>query len=238
MKSYPNIKEHLDLFRPILTSDNKPYGLHRARDPYFFEGEKIFSQRKCAVPTFTYTNFDCYVSRAFMIIKSPRINHKYLTALLNSKLISFWLRHKGKMQGFQYQVDKGPLIELPLIISNDEELFASLIDYIIFLKANTEFKINEYVNSEHIIQSFEDVINACIYELYFADHMKEKEIDVIRFAKDLIKPIQQIKKMNEKAEVINSVYSKLKESNNEIRNRMMFFATRSEDILLPIQKIY
>lgn len=86
-----------------------------------------------------------------------------------------------------------------------------------------------------MVQSFEDVINACVYELYFARHMKEKEIDVLRFAKDLIKSSSEAK---DKAKVVNEVYSKLKEPNNEIRNRMLLFATRSENILLPIQKVY
>jgi adenine-specific DNA-methyltransferase len=235
MKPYPNLKRHLDRFQKVITSDNKPYGLHRARNEYFFTEEKIISLRKCAKPTFTYTDFDCYVSQTYFVIKTSRVNQKYLTALLNSKLIAFWLKHKGKMQGFQYQVDKGPLIELPLIKSNDQDIFASLVDYIIFLKANADKKTNEYVSNEHIIQSFEDVINACTYELYFSKHMKEKEIDVLRFAKDLIKPIKG--KKNEAA-VINDVYSKLKEPSNEIRNRMMLFATRSEDVILPIQKIY
>ncbi len=233
--SYPNIKKHFDKFRAVITSENGPYGLNRPREEYFFQGSKIMSVRKCAIPTFTYTDFDCYVSRAFFSIKSNRIDLKYLTAILNSKLITFWLRHKGKMQGFQYQVDKDPIINIPVAISNEIEPFVSLIDYILFLKANTEQKINEYVSNEHIIQSFEDVINACVYELYFAEHMKEKEIDVLRFAKDLIKPIDKSEKAKE---IINSVYSKLKEPSNEIRNRMMLFATRSENILLPIQKIY
>src|SRR5690606_34161530 len=29
---YPNIKKHLDRFNDVITSDNKPYGLHRARE--------------------------------------------------------------------------------------------------------------------------------------------------------------------------------------------------------------
>src|SRR5690606_29313848 len=40
---YPNLKNHLDQFRKIITSDNWPYGLHRARDEKFFQGEKIIS---------------------------------------------------------------------------------------------------------------------------------------------------------------------------------------------------
>jgi hypothetical protein len=238
IKPYPNLKNHLDRFQKVITSDNKPYGLHRARNEHFFIEEKIISLRKCAKPTFTYTDFDCYVSQTYFVIKTSRVNQKYLTALLNSKLIAFWLKHKGKMQGFQYQVDKGPLIELPLITTDNQDMFASLVDYILFLKANEEQKTNEYVSNEHIIQSFEDVINACVYELYFTEHMKEKQIDVLRFAKDLIKPIGKNEKPKGKTEIINSVYSKLKEPSNEIRNRMMLFATRSENILLPIQKIY
>ena len=142
------------------------------------------------------------------------------------------------MQGFQYQVDKEPLIELPLITTSYQDIFASLVDYIIFLKANSGLKINDFVSNEHIVQSFEDVINACVYEIYFTDHMKEKGIDVLRFAKELIKPISNIEKAKEKVIIINSVYSKLKEPSNEIRNRMLLFVTRSENILLPIQKIY
>ncbi len=237
IKPYPNLKRHLDKFVDVITSDNAPYGLHRSRDEYFFKGEKIISLRKCSIPTFTYTNFDCYVSQTFFVIKSERINQKYLTALLNSKVIAFWLRHKGKMQGFQYQVDKGPLIELPLIRTDDSQIFETLVDYLLFLKENSSFQVNEYVKNDHLIQSFEEVINACVYELYFGDHMKEKGIDVIKYAGDLVRPIHSLPQ-SEKARVINSVYSRLKEPSNEIRNRMMLFATRSENTLLPIQKIY
>jgi adenine-specific DNA-methyltransferase len=89
---YPNIKKHLDQFKTVITSDNKPYGLHRAREESFFKGEKIIALRKCISPSFTYTDFDCYVSATFYVIKSNRINMEYLTGLLNSKLIELWLK--------------------------------------------------------------------------------------------------------------------------------------------------
>ena len=65
MNPYPNLKKHLDRFQKVITSDNKPYGLHRARNEHFFIEEKIVSLRKCAKPTFTYTDFDCYVSQTY-----------------------------------------------------------------------------------------------------------------------------------------------------------------------------
>ena len=115
MKDYPNIKKHLDQFKKIITSDNKPYGLHRARKESFFKGEKITVARKCTVPAFSYIDFESYVSAAFYVIKTERLNMKFLTGVLNSKLIAFWLRHKGKMQGSNYQIDKEPLLAVPLV---------------------------------------------------------------------------------------------------------------------------
>ena len=63
----------------VITSDFKPYGLHRAREQRFFEGEKIISLRKTSEPYFTYTNFPCYVTQTYFIIKPEDINLKFLT---------------------------------------------------------------------------------------------------------------------------------------------------------------
>lgn len=154
INDYPKIKEHLDNFKSIITSDNKPYGLHRTREQHLFEGEKIFALRKCPTePRFTYTDFDCYVSRAFLVVQSDRINLKYLTGLLNSKLVAFWLRKKGKMQGNAYQLDKEPLLEIPIYKPADKDAneIAKLVDKIISLKqqgkdsSEQEKKIDELV---------------------------------------------------------------------------------------------
>ncbi len=187
IEPYPNIKKHLDRFVEIITSDNKPFGLHRAREEKFFLGEKIISVRKCARPTFTFTDFDCYVSQTFFSIKTERINQKYLTALLNSKLIAFWLKYKGKMQGDNYQIDKSPLLALPIIQPSEEKQaelagFVTMIidnkqkewdytDLLKITKAENNFereilltKELERFNSE--IAKLENKIDIAVYELY------------------------------------------------------------------------
>jgi adenine-specific DNA-methyltransferase len=111
---YPNIKAHLGKFACVITSDNRPYGLHRARDERFFLGEKIVSLRKTDRPRFTYTDFPCYVSQTFFVIKPATVNAKYLVGVLNSRLCEFWLRHKGKRQGEALQIDKAPLLDIPI----------------------------------------------------------------------------------------------------------------------------
>ena len=139
MNEYPHLKAHLDQFVDIITSSNKPYGLHRCRKEKFFQGEKIISLRKCVgQPCFSYSDFDCYVTQTFFSIKTHRWKMKFLTGVLNSKLVSFWLRHKGKMQGSNYQVDKEPLqsIPLPIIESSLQQPIIALVDKILAAKKN------------------------------------------------------------------------------------------------------
>lgn len=134
LKEYPTIKAHLDQFMEIFTSDNRPYGLHRARDNYFFQGDKVIALRKCANgPLFSFSQGDCYLTQTFNIIKSKRVNLKYLTLLLNSKLIAFWLRYRGKMQGTNYQLDKEPLQQIPVKTPdlNTQNLMSNLLDNIV-----------------------------------------------------------------------------------------------------------
>lgn len=121
MDPYPNLKRHLDQFKSVITSHNAPYGLHRARVESFFLGEKIVALRKCDEPTFTFTDFPCYVSQTFNVIKTQRADQLYLTGLLNSRLIRFWLRHKGKMQGNNFQIDNEPLANLPIFLPSQTE---------------------------------------------------------------------------------------------------------------------
>ncbi len=170
IKLYPNIKKHLDKFKKVITSDNKPYGLHRARKEEFFKGEKIIVQRKCPTePIFTYTDFDCYVSATFYVIKTNNVNQKYLTALLNSKLIAFWLRYKGKMQGNNYQIDKEPILNIPLIqVSEKEEnQIITKVEKILTLKKE---------DSNADTSKLEAEIDKMVYQLY---ELTPEEIKIV-----------------------------------------------------------
>ncbi|ELJ3974393.1 class I SAM-dependent DNA methyltransferase [Campylobacter coli] len=174
MDDYPNLKKHLDKFQNVITSDNKPYGLHRARDEKFFTGSpRIVALRKCVgEPKFSYVDFDCYVSATFYVIKTQRINVKYLTAILNSKLVAFWLKHKGKMQGNNYQIDKEPLLNIPIVDTNskNEKLADELINLVDeILKAKEQDK-----NAN--TQELENKINSLVYKLY---NLTEEEIKII-----------------------------------------------------------
>jgi adenine-specific DNA-methyltransferase len=182
INDYPKIKSHLDKFKDIITSDNKPYGLHRARNPEFFTNEKIISIRKCTSPTFTYSDNDCFVSQTFNIIKSKRINLKYLTALLNSSLIKFWLLKKGKMQGSIFQIDKEPIMQIPIHKTTNktiEEKIIALVDQMIQVKKQDLEAVTER-DKDYLKQkstNIDNQINTLVYEIYGI--LDQSEIDII-----------------------------------------------------------
>ena len=168
MKEYPILKKHLDDFKEVITSDNKPYGLHRARKEEFFIENKIVSLRKTSEPYFCYLDKPSYFMAEFYILKTDRINMKYLTGLLNSKLVAFWLRYMGKMQGSNYQIDKEPLMNIPIKIASEniENKIIDLVDEIIELK-----KLNKDT------QDLEDRIDEMVYGLY---GLTEEEKELVR----------------------------------------------------------
>ena len=212
IEQFPNLKRHIDRFKEVITTDNKPYGIHRARNEYFFKGNKILALRKCVgKPLFSYVDFDTYVNQAFYVIKSERINLKYLTALLNSKLVAFWLKYKGKMQGDNYQVDKEPILNIPIKNIEDTKPFKILVDYIIYLKQEKK--------ENYIIEFFERVIDIAVYELYFKEELHSKGFGILEVLESELIPFDN------SFETIERVYKKLSDKNHKVAYNVNFIDT-------------
>jgi adenine-specific DNA-methyltransferase len=95
---------------------------------------------------------------------------KFLTGVLNSQLISYWLRHKGKMQGALYQVDKGPLLSIPLPPpeSCDQKPIIALVAEILAAK-----KVDPNADTS----ALESQIDEKVFDLY---GLEKPERDIIR----------------------------------------------------------
>lgn len=188
MRDYPRLKKHIDRFLSILTSDNRPYGLHRAREERFFSRPKVVALRKSVErPAFAYCDFDCYLSQTFNMIQTSRVDMRYLTGLLNSKLAAYWFKSKGKMQGANYQLDKEPLQQFPIAVpSNDtQDIIAKLVDMIILLNT-TDRRASELVQNSYISSEIERLIDGCIYEIYLPEEMAGLSITTV--LRNYIKP--------------------------------------------------
>lgn len=111
------------------------------------------------------------------------------------------------------------------------------------LKANRDFVNSISLLSQflHIKnhQSLLNVLDALVFELYFSDHMKERDIDVLRFVEKDIIDIMQDNNFEslfnpEKEQIIELLHNKWTHPDNEVRNRIKLFAVRSPEILKPI----
>lgn len=169
---YPNIKHMLSAYKTYTDDRGKLKGLaHRrevlkggikwfhlwwARDENFFkDGDKIAFASRTQGKNFTYTNKSFYGSRNLFFIKSNRVNLKYITALLNSNLMYFYMHERLKHTGDLLQIDKNQFMKIPLYVPEDIKEFEILVDEII------EVKKQNKDTSELEVQ-----IDQMVYELY------------------------------------------------------------------------
>jgi adenine-specific DNA-methyltransferase len=109
-----------------------------------------------------------YVLQSHLIITNSRLDLKYLTAILNSKLCHFWLATEKK-QGNNLQVDNEPLYTMPIRIPNinTQKKVVSLFDQILQMK---EKSANTSTYTE------EEKIDDLIYEIY---DLSENDIKIL-----------------------------------------------------------
>lgn len=190
IKDYQNIDKHFKPFVKILSEAKIKYGtpdkpffyLHRERDERFFDyGPKIICGVRVKEPSFYYTEDPYYGSRALNFIKTERINLKYLTGILNSKISLFWLKNKGKQLGDLLQIDKGPLLGIPIYVGNKDQQkkIESLVDKM--LELNQELNkatknSDQWHELKQEIEKTDRKIDEEVYKLY---GLTEEEIKIV-----------------------------------------------------------
>jgi adenine-specific DNA-methyltransferase len=157
----PSIVAHLSRFKEIMQNrrENRTgqlafHHLHWPRDEAFFAaGEKILAPRKCVSPLFLHTEDEAYVMLSINVIRTRRIDMRYLSAVLNSSVVRYWLRHCGNRQGVNFQIDAAPLQNIPIASATHEqrEVIAKLV---------------RIVQREASLP-IESLIDACVIECYF-----------------------------------------------------------------------
>ena len=152
-------------------------------------------------------------------------SYKFYMAILNSKVLWWYLQQTGTTMAngfFRFKPDYINPFPLPKIENiEDTKPFEILVDYVMFLKAlPNEQKIDEYVSNKHITKQLEEVIDAMVFELYFVDEFRAKNIEFIKYAKESFKQIENFDDTS-KQRVIKEAYLKLCETKNPIRNNLL-----------------
>ena len=184
-----NIKKHLLEYRKELDNRREVkngrinwFNLHWPRDEKFFtKGPKIIGAIRTKEPGFFYTEDEYYGSRALNFIKTDRVVLKYLTSILNSRISFFWLKNKGKQLGNLLQVDKGPLMNIPICVGNknQQKIVIDLVDKMLFLNKNLKEVAENSNEWEKIKSEIEITDNRIDQEVYKIYDLSEDEIKIV-----------------------------------------------------------
>lgn len=165
-------------------------------------------------------------------------SYKYFLAILNSQLTWYFMKNTAAVLAngyYRYMPRYISELPIPEATSKTEQPFIYLADYILFLKAlPVESPINDHVPNSHLIQLFEEVIDALVYELYFEEDFKKAGIEFMKYAQRDFKSIEGNGE-KEAIAVIEKAYQILREKDNEIRNNLKLMDIKLADLIMPIK---
>ncbi len=167
----------------------------------------------------------------------------FLLTYLNSRLPFFYIKEKYRgssyNQGINFNYDMINDLPIPMISKETKLLFKIFAHYLIYLNKEDSKPVNEFTSNHAISKVFEDVINMMVFELYFEDHMKDEQIDILGLidTKKVFKDISKITDEDKVAMTLGEIYKNLEAQDNEIRNRIILSNVKSKNIIRLINSI-
>ena len=246
---YKAIREHLfeykDKLEPKPTDwDEKKNGEWQGRKPGsylwydfqdniayhpIFEKEKLIWLAISDKPAFALDRNKTYVTAPAYIMTSHC--NKYLMTVLNSKTMEWYLDKVSSSTGVgtnQWSKIFVEQLPIPELEETERNPYEKIAEYLIYLNDPKQESVLEKASNEAVSQVFEDLVNMMVYELYFEEEMKAKEIDVLQFVTE--KAFPDITQAEDKKAIIQKVYYELQQKDNPIRNRILVASSRCETI--------
>jgi hypothetical protein len=167
--------------------------------------------------------------------QSVHEDYKFWLALLNSRLCWWYMANTGTVLAngfFRYKPDYINPFPVPSYKKTCEvqDIICQLVDYIVFLNDKSTPNILSHTSNDRIISHIMEIMDMVIYELYFEQHMKDCQIDVISYLKSY--PWDNM--LIDIARNIENFYLWYQQSDNLIRQRMMLLETRSKNLIYQI----
>jgi hypothetical protein len=215
-------------------------GIANPRDPKYFKGERLLVREITNPSVFAgITDEELYNDPAIIIIKSNQDSSvKPLSAIINSKLATYYHFNNSPKatKGAFPKILVKDVREFPLPENfNKIEVLNYLVDIIILIK-NSKNIIFDPVPNLHIAETFEEVIDALVFELYFSEEFSEKKIEIKKHTKTLFKKIEGLSE-KEQIKSIQEIYQTLREKDNPLRNQIKLMKIELKDLLLPILSV-
>ncbi len=167
--SYPKLYDYLMNYETVLRNRKDSRSNYTSRDDWFglvrFGQLRVFQTQKIVTPGEVKHNKFCIDdtrsgftgARVFCVsVVDEKIDIKYLLALLNSKVVEFYLHHIApRKAGGYYSYSSQVLEKIPIIIDTDQKPYVSLVEEIMDC-------LSQGISSK----ALEDTLDDMVYALY------------------------------------------------------------------------
>jgi hypothetical protein len=245
---YAVLYEYFKGHKPELDNRNKAetgiryewYVLQRCAASYYadFDKPKLIWGNLNVNATFTVDFEGMYINAPANMLTSERDDIRYLGAVLNSRVTSFMMRQIAYSREHGYLEYKKVFVEqmpVPEISAERQRPFAILVDYLLYLYDKSKAATHPHISNESMASVFEKYLNMAVFELYFEQHMKENEYDVLQFFD--LPDLHNIPDDAAKAAVIKEQYERLESYESPVRNRAILANLHSKHIVRKINTI-
>ena len=204
-----------------------------------FSKPKIIYQEIAVTMPFYYDEDQFFMDTTCFMMSSDKEALPYLTAIFNSSLFRCCFKNNfPEYSGTASRMKKVFFDKIPIKKPDAMTaiLFETLVDYIQFVKANATQSTSNGTSHAVIAAFLEELIDACVMEIYFADHMAEKKLTVIAEVSQAIKPFPKTDSNSAKWQQVQSFHETVNAPKHPIRNRLMRIPIDSPNLLRIIKE--
>jgi hypothetical protein len=221
---YPQLKQRLHSFKTKLSNRREAkngkirwFDLQWPREQELFESEKLICRFKAYENTFCYDANGFYSSADTTVVAlnesgKDKYETKYLLALLNSKVLSFYFKSYGKLMDYRYEYYPGPVGRLRIKITTEQKCYSTIVDYILFLKTQELQSVSDQLMPSY----FEQIIDGMVYELYFPELIKKHNCEIIEHLGELPELTEEMSD-EQKMEISKEAFDRLNDDNHPVK---------------------
>lgn len=167
--------------------------------------------------------------------KEVKEGYKFWMALFNSRLFWWYLKNTGTVLAngfFRFKPDYIKPFPVPELqqTSKGEKIIERLTDFLLYLYDKNNADILTHTSNKRLATHIEEIIDMIFYELYFEQHMKDNQIDVIADLNNY-----DWSGISD-AVTIEAFYKWYQQSENMVRQKIMLLDTRSNNFIYQIHR--
>ena len=161
-------------------------------------------------------------------------SYEYWLALLNSSVLWFYLKNSGSVLANGYFRYKPAYLEnfpLPSPDERQERVISNL--------GKLALHASSVANGEEkkALRAFlDDVIDACVFELYFPEHMAERGLSILLLVERLLSSFDPSASELDKKDILTNFHKTANAPDHAIRNRLLRLTADSPNLLAVIKE--